>query len=53
MRISKKFLFDIEVSMSLVDVVEIEIEVQDPLYLDPYKPNKYTVGLQTYWLEPN
>jgi Tfp pilus assembly protein PilO len=45
----KKLLVDVERSMSLMDVVELEVAVSDGTQTD--EEAVYTLGLQTYWLK--
>lgn len=46
----KKLLVDIERSMSLMDVVELEVKVAEKS-TDTEEEAVYTLGLQTYWLK--
>jgi hypothetical protein len=45
----KKLLVDIERSMSLMDVVALEVDVADTQ--DTQEEAVFTLGLQTYWLK--
>ncbi len=47
----KSFLFDVERSLSLMDVVTLDIKTSDMTKPDVEDPIVYSLGLQVYWLK--
>jgi Tfp pilus assembly protein PilO len=47
----KNFLSEIETSMALMDVVELQVETVDLSQPGAVRENMYTLGLQAYWLK--